>query len=532
MNSIKHVVPYALTGNEKGIPNWLDHFSWPIDPQQTMAVSHRVFQRYLDFVTTLPDEAKDIILLARGQREAATLIETAIALSGEHAHNLLLSGPATLENLRRETPIATGQSPFTFMGEKHLTKQIRLQRLRQIARIRSWSTLPGTLLNFLAPTSLAITYNEQLIAAARTSRARLGFVHAKLLLEKSLKGGQRTCPTKQNTDTLHNLAKSYTEVLLSDPLLSDDEQAKAQAILYPIIGSELLFSNDILHRLRHARNLPKDVWSGSGGFFPARALGLEVKRRGGTVRRFDHGGTMSLIEVPAFHAHQDFVVSTHAYMPSNLAASMPTVQRASALANEISSVSVLGGNGDPSLKPPQQVTSAPLRTKRIMYVSGAYYGYYQACPPLPAGPVYLDWQHRLFDIMGRLSFEFIHKPHPGGLFHGHPPGLEERAGPNIKTDQRPFEQAIQDIDCFVFDFTATTTFSIALSTNKPIILLDICNVTFAEGVAEEIRKRCAIVKVDVDDRNRLSVTPERIEQAIVSSMDQEHTPSFFRSLFL
>ena len=62
--------------------------------------------------------------------------------------------------------------------------------------------------------------------------------------------------------------------------------------------------------------LPRALWSGTGGFAPARALGMEIKRRGGTVRRFDHGGTMSMMAEPYFLAHQEFAVSTDYVVPS------------------------------------------------------------------------------------------------------------------------------------------------------------------------------------------------------------------------
>ncbi|MEE9250284.1 MAG: hypothetical protein V3U93_04055 [Alphaproteobacteria bacterium] len=38
------------------------------------------------------------------------------------------------------------------------------------------------------------------------------------------------------------------------------------------------------------RRPPRVLWFGTGGYYPARALALEVLRRGGAVTRFSHGG--------------------------------------------------------------------------------------------------------------------------------------------------------------------------------------------------------------------------------------------------
>ena len=71
-----------------------------------------------------------------------------------------------------------------------------------------------------------------------------------------------------------------------------------------------------------------------------------------------------------------------------------------------------------------------------------------------------------------------------------------------------------DIDCFVFDYAASTTFSIALSTDRRIVLLDFGGMRFSDEIRPLIEARCRIVPIIRDGRNRATVDARALETAV------------------
>jgi hypothetical protein len=126
-----------------------------------------------------------------------------------------------------------------------------------------------------------------------------------------------------------------------------------------------------------------------------------------------------------------------------------------------------------------------------------------------------------------LPVDLRHKPHPGGLLRGNPTFLEGYAP--ILTGL--FEQALADTDVVVIDLAATTTLSIAMCSDRPIVLLDFGCMPFNDRVRDEVARRCRIVPVVCDDRNRFIVDEEALAEAVCGGPDRED-PSFFRHYFL
>ena len=103
---------------------------------------------------------------------------------------------------------------------------------------------------------------------------------------------------------------------------------------------------------------------------------------------------------------------------------MPAMSKQIGLSREGSSRS---GGGDPRLDPGPFSTKPARRRPRVLFVGTAFYGLSQTYSPLAPAPVYLDWQHRNLKMLESFPIELIHKPHPGGLFVGRPPGMDHLA---------------------------------------------------------------------------------------------------------
>ena len=130
-------------------------------------------------------------------------------------------------------------------------------------------------------------------------------------------------------------------------------------------------------------------------------------------------------------------------------------------------------------------------------------------------------------MLGSLPIELIHKPYPGGLFMGRPPSVDQLA----RVDPRPFEHAIADTDCFVFDIAASTTFPIGLSTDRRIVLLDVGCMRFSDEIRPLTMARSWIVPIVRDERNRAIVDAKALVSA-VCDRGPAPDPTPFRRLFL
>ena len=168
-----------------------------------------------------------------------------------------------------------------------------------------------------------------------------------------------------------------------------------------------------------------------------------------------------------------------------------------------------------------------LARPRVMYVSTAYYGFHQVYPPVSrSAPLYFDWQIRLLELLKSFPIDLTCKPHPEGLF-ADPPMLAPYAAVN---DVR-FETALVGADVLVYDYPASTTLSVGLCSDRPIVLIDHGSMRFNESIRPHIEKRCRIVRAEFDLRNRLVVSRNELAHAICGDLAPAD-PSYFRDLFL
>ncbi|MYE24188.1 MAG: hypothetical protein F4Y01_09625 [Gammaproteobacteria bacterium] len=490
-------------------------------------LSHCLQRRFFEMLVGLKGDERDVMALAKPVVGTAIVMETAVALQAEGASGLRLEGPPELAVLRGDAlPDELEESSLVDMGAANLTTQIPYLTLRRLARTLSWTPLTRLPATLAAPQALAVTHNRLLVAEARRRRARLWFHHAAPLFSR-MRQGVSEAPLLDGPEHIDALAGHVLRSLIDDQALTNEMRERAAALLRPHYVGKLAQAAYTLGVLRRVKRLPNALWSGTASSLPVRAMGIEVMRRGGTVTRFDHGGTMSLLAEPYSLVNSEFSVTSEFVLPSATAARQPAVTRAAELSRPLGLISVTGGRGDPGLNPGSASPRPANGRLRVLYVGTAFYGFSQIYPPLPRAPVYLDWQHRILGMIGALPVELTHKPHPGGLFRGRPPGLEHVA----RIDQRLFEEAMKDADCLVFDYSASTTFSIALSSDRRVVLLDFGCMRFGDEIKPLIKERCRIVPVTCDGRNRATVDPEALEAAVCApgpALD----PAPFRRLFL
>ncbi len=521
-------IPYRLPDLLAGDPDWRSRFAWSVSPRTLFDAIRRLLSRYMDLVVAADSVERDVLLLGRLIIRTAPLIEAALAVQSESRAGLRYFGPNDLDVLRGETALSPTFATSA-VRMSHGPERANWRWLRRVARTRSWTPWARLPRALLKPDAEIITHNELLRDFAKHQSAALRFDHARPLFFRCVAEGGSGHSLFARRDALDQLAERATDRLLDEPELGGDTRARLRPLLRHLAGQDLADADATLASLRRSRSAPRHLWSGTGSQYSTRALGLEALRRGGTARRFDHGGTCCLLDDANFPAQLELAVSTDFVTPTERTAKADVLVAAALRVADFRATAVLGHRGDPGLDPGPHARrgNAARSRRRVMFVGTSYYDFSQTYPPFPPAPLYLDWQFRVLEQLRGLPIELRHKPHPSGLFKGNPAPLAALA----PIERRRFEETIGDADVFVFDIAASTTFSLALSTDRPVVLLDLGCMGFNATVRGMIERRCRIVPAGVDERNRFVVPPDALAAAVCGGPDRAD-PAEFRAYFL
>jgi len=510
-------VPSTLDAIASSDQDWRARFAWPARPDLSSSVLAGLAGRQLDTIAAADGEdLRDLVRVVRPSMALPALIELALCLAEEDAAGIHLVGPPVLDALRGQA-VAPPPADATALPTPGFGRWER--RLRGIARTATWTPWWRLAPALVAPEAVAIGHNSLLRAQVARRRTRIRLDHIDSLVE-ALHGVQAGADGEARADAAAELLLSGA---LDTPGLPAPLAERISAWLMPALRAQARAAATLLAGLRSMRRLPHQLLAGASGGLLGRALAVEIMRRGGTVTRFDHGGSAYLMPSGDGLALREFTVSSAFAVASPKAAAVPPVVEAA----ERTGGTVIACAGDPGL----DATSALRRVKnghrrRVMYVSTALYLLRQVYPPVLPAPVYLDWQMRLVAMLGRLPIELACKPHPEGDRGGKQP---LSAVATVVEDR--FEAAVAHADLLVFDYPATTTLSVALSTDRPIVLIDHGTMRFNDPVAAMITRRCRIVPSTWNDRNLPEVEAEALAEAVLGGSDRAD-PADFRALFL
>ncbi len=273
------------------------------------------------------------------------------------------------------------------------------------------------------------------------------------------------------------------------------------------------------------RRRPGEIWTGTGGNYVTRQIRAAVKRAGGKVTGFEHGGGGHIHRelgseiINEFWLCDRFVADTQAKGDIYRAG-----MRGSGLELEGGPVFQGAGPGLATFKwDNANENTRPART--ILYVTTAFVG--ETCYPIqPLLPdvIYADWQGRLADSLVEQGFEVLIKQHPQGVRRGEPfvtSGKAQYIGGR-------FEDAIKLADAFVFDYPATTSLWEAICTRKPVLFVDIGLANWNEKVRAHFERRCAILTATFDEWNR----PQADFSAIRCALDNAPMSDTFAEEYL
>ena len=264
-------------------------------------------------------------------------------------------------------------------------------------------------------------------------------------------------------------------------------------------------------------------WCGSGA---QRGSCWRVLRRGGRVRRFDHGTPREFVVTPEITALLELSVSSEFTLATRGAADICRAEmRANPLAGD-RDVTISGAAGDPVFRRvPVQRKREDGRKLRVVYAPTLLLGFRQLVPALPPDPVHLDWQMRVAEFLNALPVEFVCQAHPEGLFHNRPHPLEAV----VPTLRGNLNAQLEKADVLVFDYPTTTALWEACCTDARIVYLDMGAGRMTPEIARLFAQRATILPVVHGDDHRMTFDLAALRDAVLADTGAAD-PSAFRRL--
>jgi hypothetical protein len=386
---------------------------------------------------------------------------------------------------------------------------VRWPLLRRVARMRSWTALPRLPRALLRPDAVAVSHNSLLCAVAASEGRAVGFQHAETTLDAAR--ARAGAPLHQPAQ-----ASALAQVIVGDGVLEEPYRRRAFDLVEATARVHLERALADMAALR-AAPLPNEIWAGSGGLYAPRALGLEVLRRGGRVRRFDHGTPREFVATAEVTALLELAVSSEFALATPEAATICRSQIDDGLLDPSRPVAIRGAQGDPifSRVPARRPARPANKRLRVVYAPTQLLGFRQLLPALPPDVIYLDWQMRVAEALRDLNVDFVCQAHPEGLLKGRPHPLAALA----MTLRGNFDAQLASADVFVFDSPTTTALWEATCTDARIVFLDIGCGRMTPTIAALFSKRARVITVASDDANRPVLDRAALTEAVLADGD-------------
>lgn len=237
-----------------------------------------------------------------------------------------------------------------------------------------------------------------------------------------------------------------------------------------------------------------------------RAIALTVRALGGRVTSFAHGGSIGLFDVPTlslseFALADEFVTYTKgsAELFERIQKNHPPLRgnRVRIVAAETPYYFDLWKRW--------KGLALPSTIKKVMVIGIPHAPWRKSHGTAMLSLMHLDFELRLIKVLKDAGYKVIYKAHPDRL--SEISGIFDDIATVVTKD---FKYTAPQADAYIFGALRTTAFPIALTTNKPIILLQMKDEyprPFDDAMAL-LKKRCAVVSGWFDERNRIMFDPQ------------------------
>jgi len=502
------VVPYDFEST-LDLPDWRQCISWPITQEDCATLFTAILRDYLTLTKDLSGEERKLAILAAGPFAglAMTACEVAVCLSQQGQYGVeIKSASAEFDYLSGKTDLPP--PPDTGSIVRFSKPRLPFRRNLQVTSWWTpWHRMPVTI---VAPDAVAVMENSLLISTARKSTSAIAFKHAGDFMARIRRKVSPPEPDQNLIARARQLAVAMSEI----PDVDADIRSRLETFLVLNYEAFATVIAGDMARVAKLDGLPAHIWAGTGAYYPTRLLGLEVMARGGKVTLFDHGGTHGMANHPETFAALEMLACTEYVMPSERLAQVIRDSPAFDYLAPSHQPTITGASGEPgfnNLVEWDRPTGAEA-PRRVLYCPSLLMGFRRHAFATVPDAVYLDWTLRLATLLRALDIQLLCKPHPEGILKGFQNPIELIA----PTSYRMFEQEVATTDVFVFDRANSTAFWKALCTDRPVILITMSPPGFSPPLADLFNKRCTVIEVDFDDRNRPQIDKATLSRAILN----------------
>ena len=500
---------------------WRSHIRWPRSLAATERTNRTGWQLAWDYIRSRPEKQREVLMLVGGRISAQLLALSEAARVVARAAELdwiVEGGPPAVRYLIDGVNYGDGSglvtTPFKGIASISYLPFRIIARSLMLTPPRAWQKLPFN------SDAIAINHNPLMHEYSSLLGKAVRFHHAEDFYRSVQKTAYRESPV-----SIEDIAIEFSDLFVETERLPEIYLARYRHLAASFIRADLLRAATDVAKARNARDLPASIWIGSSGYYPARLIAQEVRRRGGSVTGFEHGWGAAVEDIIEPLAFGELGYADHYVAATDLSAELFRKSPALNIAPP--------GCGEIFESVPQSPRPAEepftLRNKdrhNIVYAPTIISGFRQISPPNLPDPVYLDWQFRVCEAFRELSVDFCCRPHPEGFYRGqpHPLAAIDAASPI------PFERLMPKADIFVFDWRQSTTFGRALCSNKPIILFNTGVTPFTAEIDRSIRERCTVLDIQYDEENRPLISSDLLRLAIDEASRKRIDPSFFQKL--
>jgi hypothetical protein len=263
-------------------------------------------------------------------------------------------------------------------------------------------------------------------------------------------------------------------------------------------------------------SVPRELLVGSAGNAIVRTVALAARRREAKVTSFLHGSNIGYT-YEADRSYLDVSIATEFVAPTWRAArSLERLARVEPFTaiQPVTFSSVETRRYFEALQHSSRRRSPPSRRRRVLLAGFAFGANRYSYGVGLFGPMRLDLELRIIDCVRRADCYLAYKAHPSSQ------EVARRvfAGRVDRFETAPFEAVMHDADVLLFTYPQTSALGSAVTTTRPIVLLDVDDPDWNPEVYASLATRCTMVPASIEESCRITFEEERLLDALA------HTP--------
>ncbi|NQT06210.1 MAG: hypothetical protein HQ575_01570 [Candidatus Omnitrophica bacterium] len=497
---------------EYGIEKWRNDFFWPVSDSEFFALYEDISASLRRYITTQPEEIGDIFLIQRYLvTEYLHFLHAlkVIQKIGRLGMRILYTDHTpwykklTTDHYPAENPIPNIGRPMCDLCNYTFCKNTEIT-IKKIAKNVIYNSNP---LKCFKPKD-----NEENALFCGSVSSLTGEYIKKAPYYTYFTSPSDWLPKRftymipnKKENAIKEISRAFADELRSIAVKNEIEIFNVHIDhLRQMMQNELIFSARILGALKDEIKMRRKkihlLTANLNSPF-IRALSIAVRRQGGRITSFSHGGHIGLFDTPTM-AFSEFALSdefiTYTTKSIELFEKIKKSHKPLRPVNTV--IKSADSNEYYKWYKMYNKKKLPKEVKKVMMVGYLYTHLRKHLTPSALGFMQLDLELRIIDLLKDAGYEVFYKAHPENL-----PEVESIFKSRVKVLKGYLEDYLSLADAFIFTHVKTTAFPITLCTNKLVIAFCMAGSPirpFPEPM-ELLKKRCDFVNMEFNGQNRV-----------------------------